>query len=288
MKIFAIFLLMICFSVGQAAAATNEEAIAAYQQGKAAMERSAPQEAIPFLKSALDTCTALGIDPCRTINLDELGNAYAMLERYGEALEAFQLSLSIKKRSGAPPERIIRTLNDVGQAQYFLKKHEHALASFGEGLEISRSLDIKGATAMLLEGSGMVQFASNNLSLARESFEESLRLQRELGYPGEETVRNLNNLGAVHMSARQYGQALPYFEEALTLFRKMNLPEATATGLNNLGYALAQLSQHERAMGYYEEALAIRKKHTSPLDTSIVLNNMGLLAHRQARRSRPP
>jgi tetratricopeptide (TPR) repeat protein len=99
-------------------AATNEDAIAAYQQGKAAMERTAPQEAIPHFRKALEICTELSIDPCRSVNLSELGNAYAIQGRYSEALPAFQEMLAIRKRTGASAEMLIRGINDVGMTQY--------------------------------------------------------------------------------------------------------------------------------------------------------------------------
>jgi len=266
-------------------AVTNEEAIAAFQQGKAAMERMAPQEAIPHFRKALEICTELSIDPCRAVNLSELGNAYAIQGRYSEALPAFQEILAIRKRTGASAEMLIRGLNDVGMTQYAMKMYPEALASFEEGLVISRGRNISGATAMLLEGAGMARFARHDLEGALAAFEESLKLQKEMGYPSDETVRNINNIGTVYLSGGHYGKALPYLQEAVDMLRRQHVPDMTATGLNNLGYALAQLNMHEKAMANYEEALAMRRKMNTQAETATVLNNMGLLLVSMGRHS---
>ncbi|HPX62152.1 MAG TPA: tetratricopeptide repeat protein [Deltaproteobacteria bacterium] len=258
-------------------AATNEEAIAAFQQGQSAMQRNAPREAVPLFESSLRICTELGIVPCRTVNLNQLSNAYAMLGRHGEALAATQEVLRIRRQAGAPAEETIRLLDTVGQLQYALGRYNEALAAFEEGLAMSRRLGIKGAVAMLLEGAGMTQFSLNRLDRALSSFQESLQLQREMGYPAEESVRNLNNIGAAYMSGKQYQRALTYLEQALAVFRAAGNQDALATGLNNLGYALSEMRMSDRAQHLYDEALAIRRKIGSPLETATVLNNMGLM-----------
>src|SRR5262245_1887326 len=82
---------------------------------------------------------------------------------------------------------------------------------------------------------------------------------------------SLNNLGGVLLELGQPAQALPPFEQALAMRRKLYPPERfpdghpdLATSLNNLGGVLQDLGQPAKALPHYEQALAMHRKLYPP------------------------
>jgi len=262
---------------GKAGAESEPAEITLFKQGKATLEHGAPQEAIGLFESSLEICTAQDNSRCRMVNLTELGPLYDQSGRHDDALRAYQETLRIKRQLDSPPQSVMTTLNDVGEALHALGRYQEAAASFEEAYAMAESLGIREASAALLNSMGMSYFALNRLDKALASFNDSLRIRKELCAPRELLVQNLNNIGSVYVSSGQHQQALPYLEEAVAIFRGIDNPEAIATGLNNLGYAYASLNRHDRALACYEEALGLRRALNTPLETATVLNNMGLL-----------
>jgi len=277
MKISVAFMVLVLALTGVAHAASEPEEITLFKQGKAALERGAPREAAVFFESSLAICTAQYNTQCRVVNLTELGGVYDQLGKRDQALVAFQEVLRLKRQANAPPEVVMASLNAVGEAQFALGRYDEALATFEEANAMAERLGIREVSSDLLNGIGMAQFGLNRLDRALASFTASLRLRRELGAPKEIVVQSLNNIGSVYLSSGQHGQALPYLEEALAIFREAGNAEAIATGLNNLGYAYASLNRHDQALACYEEALALRKPLNTPRETATVFNNTGLL-----------
>ena len=97
----------------------------------------------------------------------------------------------------------------------------------------------------------------------------------------EQAAGLCNTLGDHLQSVASYGQARPYYEQALAIWKKVlgNQHPHTSLSLNNLGYLLQAMGELEAARPYYEQALAIWMKVSGDQHphTALSLNNLGYL-----------
>ncbi len=210
----------------------------------------------------------------------------------------------------------VKTLNEMAWAHMTLGQYEaaasHALAGQqlgergGDHLGVARSLSNQGSMAQ----------RRGDPERAVELFSRALRTQREIGdmreisnslnnlgfvystdladYGGALayhlealTIRegvadrwmialSLNNIGIVYSRLRQYDRALEYFQRALVIRRELEVLPSVAATLSNIGDVHMDLGEFKEALGYQRQALAIREKVGDPLATSLSHRNIGM------------
>jgi len=103
-------------------------------------------------------------------------------------------------------------------------------------------------------------------------------------YAPFETATTLIALGHVLFTSEgDVLEILPYFEEALAIFRELGHPKGIAQALNDIATSLYQLGHFEEARQAYEESLAIKEKIGDRLGLAVTLNNLGSVALIQRR-----
>ncbi|MDZ7933912.1 MAG: tetratricopeptide repeat protein [Emticicia sp.] len=83
-----------------------------------------------------------------------------------------------------------------------------------------------------------------------------------------------NDIGGLKLEQKQYQEAIPYYENFLTICKELGNKKNLAIGLNNLGYTNYLLKNLDVALKYFQESLALKReiyKKTDPL----VLSNIG-------------
>ncbi|MBT4838368.1 MAG: tetratricopeptide repeat protein [Methylococcales bacterium] len=61
-------------------------------------------------------------------------------------------------------------------------------------------------------------------------------------------------------SRGQYDKAIEYYQQALTIDRKLGTEGKTAIVLNNIGSVYQSLGQYDKAIEHYKESIKIREK----------------------------
>lgn len=115
-----------------------------------------------------------------------------------------------------------------------------------------------GRAASLIFG-GNARVMAGEYAVARPLLEEGLALSTRLEEPGL-TVRACNGLGAVHVMAGEFGQALDLHMRGLTLARTLKGEAQSRSGLltrtlMNIGNLYFALHDHEQALAYHRGAL---------------------------------
>jgi len=190
---------------------------------------------------------------------NNLGEA---LERLGErgdqtsllrAVEAFELSLSIRTRENAPA--------DWAATQSNLGVTLHALADRGDPRYLERAV---------------------------HAFRSALLVRTQAGAPFEWAATQ-NNLGTVLLAqawqgdTAAAGQAISAFQGVLSVYTRERDPQLWALTQNNLGAAWATLGQRgddaalSLAADAYRLSLEIRTRERAPLDWAQTQNNLGLV-----------
>jgi serine/threonine protein kinase/tetratricopeptide (TPR) repeat protein len=118
----------------------------------------------------------------------------------------------------------------------------------------------------LYQLAGQAQLGGGRLQGAAESFEEALRIARELGDRRLEAAQ-LNALGEVAGRSTRYQQAIDCFSEALEIDRALGDRMATGQKLANLGITYTAIGLYRRAERFLRKALEL---HEALGDTALL------------------
>ena len=217
--------------------------------------------------------------------LHNLGVVHVRAGNLDDAADALEEAVRIRRdmlREDHP--RIANSLTELGIVLLRQGQHEDSLNALNEAL-VLRERDLKeGAerggrpggdmdacllqVASVLNNIGCVYFEFGAMLDARQTFADSLEMQREVMLPTTEEDGNhdqamlsvadtLSNLGLVHMENLEWEEALGYLSEAYRI-QNSNLDVLTEVALNthdNLAYSNYMHGRHEAALGMYEEIL---------------------------------
>lgn len=81
--------------------------------------------------------------------------------------------------------------------------------------------------------------------------------------------------GVQQSQARQYEAALKSWEQALTLYRRLQDKDGEGNALVSLGNAYQQLSQYDKAITFYQQLLPIYQQSQDRAAEGITLANLG-------------
>ncbi len=105
------------------------------------------------------------------------------------------------------------------------------------------------------------------------------RIKQQLAlYPKQDTIRaRLLNLLAWELKSLQTDSALKYANEALTIYRKYNLPALTGGAEDNIGVIYQIKADYKQALLHHLQALEIGRKYNLPRLIASTEDNMGII-----------
>jgi tetratricopeptide (TPR) repeat protein len=181
-----------------------------------------------------------------------------------------------------------------------LHRDNQALAAYKESLKLARLARSSADVAKTLSNMAVLQGQQNLINEARQGFDESVTIYRQLAQDGSDIIylrdeaTTLNNIGVLSAKQNQTAEARQAFEEALRIRRRLSqlypeiyLPDVAMT-LSNLGILNRNGNHKEQARQDYEEALRILKPLVNQdsesylPEVATILNNLGVLYDEQA------
>lgn len=138
---------------------------------------------------------------------------------------------------------------------------------------------------LMLSQFGYFLRIKGNLTKAKNSLEESLKLSRKIGYVRGVT-ESLNALGLIEFEKGKYAEAEKLFSENLSICRKINDKSGIAYTLNNLGTLVLDLGETDRACALYSESLDILREIGDTIGISRALNNLVVFEIERGKFSR--
>lgn len=156
--------------------------------------------------------------------LDNLGTTYRRLGRYDDALahhqEALAIHLDIGYRVGEGD-----ALRGIGAALGLLGRHGEAIGHLERAIAVGREIGELDVETGALVDLGEVQFAAGRTGMALVSYRSALALVEKSGDQYEK-ARALAGIAGLHRAAGDLPAARRYWQEALTLYASLGLPEA--------------------------------------------------------------
>lgn len=199
-----------------------------------------------------------------------IGDCYRDLQRYQEAVRAYEKALQLKRSIfGEKHREVAATLNslagvyvDLGEYAEAKARYELALAMY-ERNDGSQHPEVATVLANLAE----VHLKFGEIAEAKARYERALVIAEAFHGPTHPRVAEiLDGLGILYRILDDYGQAMKLHQRALAINEKVQDSEhaSVASSLNNLAATLVARGEYGEAKARYERALAILERLYSP------------------------
>jgi serine/threonine-protein kinase len=135
--------------------------------------------------------------------------------------------------------------------------------------------------ARVLNSLGSLESERGNYDTALAHLERALRLKRaELGDTHHQIVSGLYNLGVTYENAGRHGPALPKYDEALEIARRLPTPDPSFVARLHLARsdALVALDRHDEALAAARAATDILEGDGGGGDANVALRAMAVFA----------
>lgn len=238
---------------------------------------STPDEAMDLTKQAIELSERAGYEEGKVMALINQGVILNGKSLYQEAEEVLNRAKDISQ-----PLDFHRGLaySNLSLVSICLRRNDYSRAielSFS-GIEAAKKIG-----NVDLEVSNLINIGSIKQSLKDyESAETFLLDARKLaesntGIPKMRKGQINGSLGILSAVKKDYGSALTYFKEALSVFETLSSKTQTANVLLNMGYAYAQLGDFSNANKHYDQAETIWTELRNERSLAIILKNRGEL-----------
>ena len=213
-------------------------------------------KALDSFETSLAICKKTGNERGESRTLGNIGLIYNNLGQYTKALDYYEQALA-KKIGDVKHEG--GTLTAIGLVYNNLGQYTKALDYYEKSLTIRKKIgDVNGEGTTL----GLIGLVYNNLgqyTKALDYYEQALAIEEKIGdVNGEGTT--LGFIGLIYNNLGQYTKALDYYEQALAIGKKIGDVKREGTTLGLIGLVYNNLGQYTKALDYYEKSLTIRKK----------------------------
>jgi class 3 adenylate cyclase/tetratricopeptide (TPR) repeat protein len=261
--------------------------------GHAARDVYANEEAMQYYGWALDALAGDEADPRMWETRDALGDVYATIGRYDDALAQ---QAAILAASEITPDAALRAHRKRGSV---LEKHGQyatALEELEQAMAIVRSVatGISPLSLPLISADiALVRKRRAEYDLAVAACEEGLRALRDDGRTRDDELieaRLHSELGGIYGMRGDYPRAQDHFERSLQARETADDLPGIIFSRNNLGYLWQLQSEYERAIEHYRIAEDLARKINlrymlvfAALNTAYALISLGSYAEAEAR-----
>jgi tetratricopeptide (TPR) repeat protein len=282
-----VFLALSCSAVAQ-----RDPAYQWNDQGLAAADKGAYQEAEAFYHKAMDRWRALGPshDAHYAVTEMNLAQAQCGLGNRKECEKSLEDSLAIFRRTlGERNERTLSNMNLLAGVALMREDADYAEKLFEEALPIERELFPHNLQlARTLGGLAALRTQQSKLDEALPLGEEALKLTLETeGENSVDAALEYSNVAEIHRISGRLDRAMPLYRKAQEIYEKVLGPEHPRVGCVLSEEGLALMTDHKYAMA--EQALLRARQIMDKrcpdcgFEQSMTLSNLGLLRLRQER-----
>ena len=164
----------------------------------------------------------------------------------------------------------------TGVEQFRTGKFDQALETYEEVLKIRKELEDNVGIAQTLNNMGEVYSNQGEYSQALDVLQQALTIRRQLN-DRPGTAETLNLIGFVYQRQRDFPKALNLHQEALEIAQAASDRPNEGESLHNIAAVKASQRQLDQALEFYTQALTIREEVGDRRDQGRTLNNMGVV-----------
>jgi tetratricopeptide (TPR) repeat protein len=180
--------------------------------------------------------------------------------------------------------RSAEVLNRLGQVYAARSEYGIAKERFEEAENELDHVESK-ERARALHGLATIALEQGEYEQAREEFEESLRIEQEIGNRFGEAA-TWHNLASIALSQGEYKRARKEFEEAMQIDQEIENRSGEASTRHQLASIAMDQGEFERARKEFEEALEIRQEIGDRSGEASTRHQLATIALRQGEYER--
>lgn len=238
---------------------------------------STPDEAMDLTKQAIELSGKTGYEEGKVMALINQGvilNGKSLYQEAEEVLiQAKDISELLEFHRGL-------AYADLSLVAICMRRNDYSRAielSFS-GIEAAKKIG-----NVDLEVSNLINIGSIKQSLKDYASAETFLLEARKLVESNTEISKIRkgqisgSLGILSAVKKDYGSALTYFQEALSVFETLNSKAQTANVQLNMGYSYAQLGDFSNAGKYYDQAETIWTELRNERSLAIILKNRGEL-----------
>jgi predicted ATPase/Tfp pilus assembly protein PilF len=184
------------------------------------------------------------------------------------------LAGSLNSEAAESGLRLSGALSEFWSVRGYLTEGRERLGALLKLAEASEHTPVR---AKALKGAAFLAQDQGDYGAARQFYEESLTIQRNLG-DMLEIANSLNNLGLVAQQQGDYVAAHSLLRQSLAINRVLAQEGGIALSLQNLGNIAQLQGDYEEARRSYEDSLAILRNYQERGSIASLLNNLGMVA----------
>lgn len=167
-------------------------------------------------------------------------------------------------------------LNFSGLLHQYAGNHESAMSSFQQSLKIHREIGDRKGEGESLSNIGQLFRERGDFDAALQHFQQSLQIQQEIGDRPGEGA-TLNNISPVYQQRGDYDTALRYLQHSLQIRQEIGDRMGEGVTLNNIGQIFQDRGDYDTALRYLQQSLQIRQEIGDHMGEGATLNNIGLI-----------
>ncbi len=226
--------------------------------GEVEYNRGNAKGSLDYLNRALSLAVELNNRQGKAVVLQDLGEAYELLNRPQDALQNFQQSFDIKQQIG-DKKGMANSLDHIALFYGTLGKSAEAEKTYKQELEIRNDLGDQDGLGVALVNFGFFLMGNGRNEEALRNMKQSLQIWTQLGNQPNQ-VRCLTNIGLIYTQMAKYDDSLVYHQRAVDLLQKVQMLDVLAGELNNVGLAYFMIGQFDQARSSYLQALDQARK----------------------------
>lgn len=221
--------------------------------------------------------------------LHNLGVAYDLQGRYGEAERVFREELELAEGGREPDElQLARALNSLGIVLWNQGRDADAEEVLQRALAVRRRVFGEGSdeVAKTLFNLGTIAHGQGELERAERHLARALAIERTIKPPDHpDLAASLNNLGSLYKDLGRVDDARRSTEEALAIWEKVLGEDHPDVGIavHNLGNLEREAGDLDKALERYARARAIWSASLGPDHMYLGINDAQEAAARAAR-----
>ncbi len=186
-----------------------------------------------------------------------------MEQIFADQLEKFAPLLAHHFYQAEDSTRALKYFTIAAESAARMYANTEAIEQFSRALEVGRRIKLDPvASARLHRGRGLAFETRGDFDQALADHQTAFKLARQAGDQRVEW-RALLDLGKL-WAARDYQETERYFQQALTLSRRLEDPEALAHSLNRMGNWLVNAERPLEGIRHHQEAIEIFQQNDDP------------------------
>ncbi len=187
-----------------------------------------------------------------------LGNAYKMLSNFKQAIEYQKKQLSIAK-SLRDRDGEGRGYGNLGKTYQSLGDFKQAIEYHNQGLSIAKELRQRDGEAHAYGDLGIAYKSLGDFKQAIEYHNQRLKIAKELGDRAGEGEA-YGNLGIAYDCLGDFKKAIKYDYQHLIIAKELRNRAGEGSAYGNLGIAYHGLGNFKQAIEYFNQQLSIAKQ----------------------------